>query len=421
MVKDTVLVWFRNDLRVHDNEILLSALERADQILPVFVFDTTHFGINDISGLRKTGVLRAKFLIESITDLKKSLQERGGDLLVRVGLPEEIIPELAGQCKVKEVYHHREVAQEETQVSARVEAALWKQKLNLRHFIGHTLYHKEDLPFPIKDIPDEFSVFRKKVERESSIRNSSSTPTEIAIPEGIDDYGEIPNLQDLGYDESEIRLSAITDIHGGESQAGQFIRELLTPENDLVKHSSLSPWIQLGCVSVHRVHGFLQENKAQLTTKIYDAMHLGLLWRDYYRFMFKKHGNTFFKANGFSKEDQERSVDYLGDAFKAWCQAKTGHGLVDEIMETLNLTGRINHEGRLVVAHYLIDVLQVSHILGASYFESTLLDYCPASNYGNWSHVARVGTSKRDNAARKMEKLCNDYLTRRPKAAKLFS
>src|SRR5690606_23500261 len=87
-------------------------------------------------------------------------------------------------------------------ISAEVEAALWKLKLNLKHFIGHTLYHKEDLPFPIKDIPDVFNTFRKKVERDSTIRQCFDSPDKISTPL-IDDAGILPSLNDLGFEPSD--------------------------------------------------------------------------------------------------------------------------------------------------------------------------------------------------------------------------
>src|SRR3546814_7150966 len=114
-------------------------------LVPLYCFDPRSYSPTKY-GTRKTGFVRARFIHESLIDLQKSFRHRGGDLLVRFGLPEEVIPELAAEYEVDEVYHHREVAQEETHVSALVEAALWKQKLNLRHFIGTTLYHKDDLP-----------------------------------------------------------------------------------------------------------------------------------------------------------------------------------------------------------------------------------------------------------------------------------
>jgi deoxyribodipyrimidine photo-lyase len=59
------------------------------------------------------------------------------------------------------------------------------------------MYHKEDLPFPIKDIPDSFAVFKKKVERDSNVRPCVPTPEHIYVPD-ITDAGELPTLQQLG-------------------------------------------------------------------------------------------------------------------------------------------------------------------------------------------------------------------------------
>jgi len=70
MSERTILVWFRNDLRVHDNEILLEAIRKADKVLPVYCFDPFYFNKN-ASGNPKTGNLRARFLLESVADLRK--------------------------------------------------------------------------------------------------------------------------------------------------------------------------------------------------------------------------------------------------------------------------------------------------------------------------------------------------------------
>src|SRR5476651_899047 len=123
MSEKTILVWFRNDLRIHDNEILLEAIRKADKILPVYCFDPYYFKKNP-SGNSKIGSLRARFLLESVDDLRKNLRNIGGELIIRIGSPAEILPQLAEQYHVNEVYHHREVAHEETEISGDVEAAL---------------------------------------------------------------------------------------------------------------------------------------------------------------------------------------------------------------------------------------------------------------------------------------------------------
>lgn len=39
-----VMVWFRNDLRVHDNEALSAANKDGAAVLPVYCFDPRDFG-----------------------------------------------------------------------------------------------------------------------------------------------------------------------------------------------------------------------------------------------------------------------------------------------------------------------------------------------------------------------------------------
>src|SRR5690606_32024728 len=127
----------------------------------------------------------------------------------------EILPEICKKYKVDEVYHHREVASEETAISSNVEDELWKMQINLKHFIGHTMHHKEDLPFPIKDIPDVFTKFRKKVEREAEIRPSFDTPTHISIPKNLES-SEVPTLQELGFEKPTHDPRSVLDFKGGE-------------------------------------------------------------------------------------------------------------------------------------------------------------------------------------------------------------
>ena len=402
MSDKTILVWFRNDLRVNDNEILLEATRKADKILPVYIFDPYYFNTSE-DGFEKTGNFRAKFLIESVANLRENLQALGGNLLVRIGDPAELIPQLAQQYHVAEVYHHREVSYEETAISEKVEAALWKIKLNLKHFIGHTLYHKEDLPFPIKDIPDSFAVFKKKVERDSTVRPCIQTPGQISIP-GDFEAGELPSITDLGLQEPVTDPRAKFVFNGGETEGGKQLQSYITAIVAAVGTkparldmqttvSGLSPWIALGCLSLRQVYWAFAENFQHNNNPVV----LELLWRDYFRFMFKKHGSTkFFRAEGFKDEAPEVSEkqDVL---FDSWKNGTTGNAAIDAGITELNKTGFINNYTRQNLANYLVKELKVDWTLGARWFESKLIDYSPASNWGNWIFVAGVSNDARDN------------------------
>ena len=409
MDKKTILVWFRNDLRIHDNEILLRAVERSHKIVPVYCFDPRYFE-ETAFGTQKTGVLRAAFLRENVAALRQDLQALGGDLIVTQGYPEKLLPEIAEQYGVDEVYHHREVAYEETKISALVEAALWKMQINLRHFIGHTLYHKEDLPFPIKDIPNAFATFRKKTERESDVRPQLGRPGIIHIPEGMD-TGHLPDLSELGFDKSAIEHAHSQTFSGGEQAAFKQLDNFLCGAHETVDYSQLSPYIAIGTLSPNTFYRAIK-NANNLDKKQADQMVMNLLWRDYYRFMFKKHGNQFFQEGGMTGIPPETVTDDQ-KAFDQWKTGTTGHPLVDNCMKTLNETGYINHVQRVIVATYLIYDLKVNWLKGAAWFEEKLLDYGPASNYGSWAHAAGVGSSLKDNKPADIKKLSARLHTKR--------
>ncbi|WP_448702532.1 DASH family cryptochrome [Mucilaginibacter sp. AW1-3] len=408
MSDKTILVWFRNDLRIHDNEILLEACRKADKVLPVYCFDPFYFKTTSF-GTQKTGNFQARFLIESVTNLRETLRAAGGDLIVRFGDPAEIIPQLAQQYQVSEVYHHREVAFEETNISARVEAALWKIRLNLKHFIGHTLYHKEDLPFPIKDIPDVFTVFRKKIERDSDIRPSFETPEQINVPV-IDNAGEIPTLVQLGLTEPIDDSRAVMRFKGGETEGLKHMHQYFW-ESDLLKtykatrngllgadySSKFSPWLAMGCLSTREIYWEVKRYEQQRGAN--DSTYwliFELLWRDYFRFMFKKHGNQFFKAGGFKGLAPEVSANQT-QLFEKWKAGQTGIPFIDANMRELNATGFMSNRGRQNVASFLVKDLKVNWTWGAAYFEEKLIDYSPASNWGNWAYTAGVGNDPREN------------------------
>jgi deoxyribodipyrimidine photo-lyase len=401
MSERTILVWFRNDLRLHDNEILSDALRKADNVLPVYIFDPYYFKTSS-SGTLKTGSFRARFLLQSVANLRQNLQQFGAELIIRIGDPAQVLTQLAEEYHVSEVYHHREVAPEETDASERVEAALWKMKLNLKHFIGHTMYHKEDLPFPIKDIPDSFVAFKKKVERDSSVRQCTAYPESITAP-AITDAGELPTLADLGVPEPIDDVRATNHFIGGETEALARLEQYFTNQQNCGQKtgknaggisSCLSPWLAVGCVSPRQVYWEVVKHRNSLQNG--DALMLELLWRDYFRFMFKKHGQKYFRAEGFSGEAPEAATNQ-DELFEHWKAGDTGVPYIDAAMHELNATGFISNYSRQAVATYLTKELQVDWTRGALYFEEKLLDYSPASNWGNWAFVAGVGNDTRSN------------------------
>ena len=97
-----IIIWFRNNLRLHDNSILNWAVEKVAslskdsvaEIVPVFCFDPRTFTEIAYKDIRKAGILKTKFMIESVVCLRKRLQEIGSNLYVSTAKPHEFIPNM---------------------------------------------------------------------------------------------------------------------------------------------------------------------------------------------------------------------------------------------------------------------------------------------------------------------------------------
>ena len=265
----TSIVWFKTDLRLHDNETLIKAISQSNEIIPVYCFDDAQFETTEF-GFQKTGNFRAQFLLESLADLDKNLRAIGSGLLILKGKPEVELPKIVEQYKVSKVFAKREVSYEEKQTEARVQDELFKLKCELKTFSTSTLYHAEDLPFSIKDIPDVFTSFRKKTEKDAVIRVAFEAPKEIKSPE-IEPL-KLPTLEELGLNFEPIDSRAVLQFKGGETEAiarlnhyffkTKCISEYKETRNGLVGadySSKFSAWLGLGCVSPRFIYDELKK------------------------------------------------------------------------------------------------------------------------------------------------------------------
>jgi len=74
--------------------------------------------------------------------------------------------------------------------------------------------------------------------------------------------------------------------------------------------------------------------------------------------------------------------------FESWRDGRTGYPLIDANMMELSATGFMSNRGRQIVCSFLVRDMGIDWRMGAEWFETCLLDYDPASNYGNWTYGA---------------------------------
>ena len=76
--------------------------------------------------------------------------------------------------------------------------------------------------------------------------------------------------------------------------------------------------------------------------------------------------------------------------FDLWAEGRTGFPLVDANMRELRATGFMSNRGRQNVASFLALDMALDWRQGADWFESYLLDYDVASNWGPCLNSKRV-------------------------------
>ncbi len=412
MHKVRSIVWFRQDLRLHDNEALLEALKLSDEVIPVYVFDERVFRGETRFGFPKTGKFRAKFIIESIHDLRQSLQKIGSNLIVRIGKPEEEIFNIAKEAKTSWVFCNRERTREEVEVQDVLEKNLWSVGQEIRYSRGKMLYYTADLPFPITHTPDVFTQFRKEVERYVRVREPLPSPAAKDFhPLTVQlEAGDIPCIATFGWEDFEPDARTVINFKGGETEGRKRLNYYLWESSHVKTYkktrngliggdysSKFSPWLAQGCLSPKQIYYELSNfEKAKGGNESTYWLFFELIWRDFFRFLAKKYGNKIFLKGGTKGEADPRWHENP-KLFSQWAEARTGVPFIDANMRELNSTGFMSNRGRQNVASFLVKDLQINWQMGAEYFESLLIDYDVTSNWGNWNYVAGVGSDPRED------------------------
>ncbi|MCU0439290.1 MAG: DASH family cryptochrome [Raineya sp.] len=415
-----ILVWFRNDLRLHDNLPLYQASLKAEKIYFIYCIDTRWFEETHL-GFKKTDIFRTKFLLESLASLRMALRKKGSDLIIRVGKPEIEVAKVAEMLQVQAVFASKETTNEETLIEFILEKHLENKKVRLELFWNYTLYHLDDLPFPIQKLPNIFTEFRKCVEKDATLR--SVLPTVQHFNPISHDFlvGEIPSLTDLGFQDVSISNKQVLHFKGGEKEGILRLQEYFWETDSLKTYketrdsllganysSKFSAWLSLGCLSPRYIYQEVKKyEKERIKNDSTYWLIFELIWRDYFRFVAKKYGNQIFQEFGIKQNSLQFKNDiYL---FKKWIKGETGVDFIDANMRELNQTGFMSNRGRQNVASFLVKDLQISWIWGAMYFESKLIDYDPCSNWCNWMYIAGVGNDPRENRYFNIESQAKKY------------
>ncbi len=399
------LVWFRNDLRTQDNTSLYKACKTSGQVIAVYCLDPRQFEMNK-HGFKKTEKYRAKFLLETLRNLKNNLAALNITIFIYHDIPENVLPKLVQEYSITSVFFQKEWTPDEVSINASSKIKI--PNVNFIETYDQFLFHPDAIPYSdFNKIPEVFTEFRKKCEKESKIKAVVSVEAQ-AKENFIETSNVIPSLEDLGLESFKLDKNSAFPFRGGETQAlkrmenyffeTENLSEYKKTRNGLIGEnysSKLSAWLANGSISARTIYWEVQ-NYEQEVCKNEDTYWLifELIWRDYFKYISLKHGDKIFKLDGILQKQYEWKTN--DKAFREWKNGNTREPFVNANMIELQRTGFMSNRGRQNVASYWAKEWEQDWRIAAKYFESMLIDYDVHSNYGNWMYNAGVGNDPRD-------------------------
>lgn len=402
------LFWFREDLRLHDNPVLLRLAEQCDELILLYCFDDRQLAPGRFLA-KGIGAPRMTFLKESLEDLAQAIAHRNQRLIFRRGDPVEVVSQLLRRHSVDCLGVTTLPGPLERKAVEAIERRFpW---LEVIKDWGHTLFSPEQLPVSIAELPDNFNSFTALVQHRKPLL-PEPTPDHLPPPPVIAKTEESDPFPTI---ENPYRHEWVPPdwfgFYGGEQAAFRqlnyylwdrhLIRQYESTHNGFIGwnySSKFGPWLALGCLSVRQVW-YAVRSYEHLAGECESTQRLlrELLWREYFQWLMKKYGEQVFQPGGIHGEPAYQP--FYPEEFAAWTQGKTGIPIIDACMRELKTTGWLSRRGRRMVAHFLANELDIDWRYGAAWFQQQLIDADLAVNWGNWSHVIRAqsGRSQLDN------------------------
>ncbi|WP_291991339.1 deoxyribodipyrimidine photo-lyase [Candidatus Accumulibacter sp. ACC007] len=391
---DSILVWFRRDLRDSDHVALGEALRRGRRVHCAFLFDR-----EILDPLPRRDDRRVDFIRQSLLELDTALHRRGGGLLVRHGWAAEEIPRLAGELGVAAVFANRDYEPQAKRRDAAVSAALHTGGIAFESFKDQAILDGDEVltqagrPFTV------FSPYKRawlKRLTEDDWQPGEQEIGTLATPPGAQ---RVPSLAELGFAATDLRaLGFVPGMSGARQLLDDFLGRIsrYRQQRDfpaLKGVSYLSIHLRFGTVSIRELvaraiaAGALRTGNEGAATWLSE-----LIWRDFYfmildRFPYVAE-RAFKPAYDAVAWEQGAPAE---EAFAAWCEGRTGYPLVDAAMRQLNGTGYMHNRLRMLNASFLSKDLGIDWRRGEAYFAARLNDFDLAANNGGWQWAASSG------------------------------
>ena len=393
MKNKVTLFWFRRDLRIEDNAALYYALKDEFPVQPVFIFDR-----KILDKLEDKDDARVTFIHNEIERLSGELKERGVNLDVRYGTPEQIWKDLSEDYDIGRLYANKDYEPYARERDKSVYEFLQEKGIKFVAKKDQVIFEKDEV---LKSDGTPYRVYTpySKLWKETlDDYQLKPYPSENINNWHQSDSKQVISLEEMGFERSGIDFP--------DRELDKSVVEAYHDKRDIPAvrgTSGMSVHLRFGTVSIRK----LAKDAMALNEKYLNE----LIWRDFYaailwHFPDVVDHNFNRKYDGVQWRDSEED-------FKKWSDGNTGYPIVDAGMRELNSTGFMHNRVRMITASFLTKHLLIDWKWGEAYFARKLLDFDLASNNGGWQWAAGTGVDAQPyfrvfNPTSQMEKFDKD-------------
>jgi len=376
---------FHRDLRCHDNVALIQACKKAEEVLPIFIFDPEQVEKNEYFAVNAF-----KFLLESLEDL---VQQLGGNLQVFYGNPLNVLQEIRQELAFDAIFFTTDYTPFARSRDAAVCEWARGEEISCQMYEGLLLnsvkktLKADGTPYTI------FTPFYKNARQFVVSKPQELIEQKICTQK----IGSRVRIEDVGskvarkYAEESVCSGGRTE---GLIQLERFIEERVSQYEkgrdipSLNATSLLSAHLKFGTLSPREVFWRVDSISNQKARDIFISE---LYWRDFFTQIGFYFPHVFEGEKNFRKMYDSLEWNNSEQKFCTWCNGHTGYPIVDAGMRELNRTGFMHNRVRMIVASFLVKDLRIDWKWGERYFAEHLVDYDPAVNNGNWQWAASTG------------------------------
>ncbi|MCB1097831.1 MAG: deoxyribodipyrimidine photo-lyase [Verrucomicrobiae bacterium] len=389
------IVWFRQDLRIHDNAALAFAIERGESVLPVYVWAP------DEEGNWAPGGASRWWLHHALRDLDDQLGQLGSRLVIRCASgkngTEQVLHQLCRETGADHVLWNRRYEPVAIERDTMLKAALRSQGLHARNFNSSLLFettqvrNKSGKPFQV------FTPFWKHctaLEVASPVRiytHGLRRPKKWPASDSIADLALLPSIGwDAGFYDfwgTPTRNDVMNRLEGFiRDGASSYPEARDIPATDGT--TRLAPALHFGQIGPREAWQAFAG--ARNHSPAFDSgIMRQLVWREFAHHLLFHFQETPLKPlrSDFEVFPWDADERYL----KAWQRGETGYPIVDAGMRQLWQTGWMHNRVRMIVGSLLVKHLLQHWLEGARWFWDTLVDADLANNTMGWQWIGGCG------------------------------